>query len=410
MKALITTWLPLAGALMLSACGGGAGSAGTAPAQQLSNGTVTVDPAPQAEKFTAMAKEASCADLSNRMFLIDNKQVFWARTGNCADNSYGFTLFGATPEQTLCTAMDTIAGPRTMCSDERYRELFATASKNLDKPDLGLGKDHKVEEWQFLPPVTAKALPITVIESSTMSGVDKRQRVVLRDADSFAALWRQHSGNISPALPTPEVNWKENMVLAVFTGQSNDGCKTTAIKSVTDIGGKLEVAYTESVLQTLVACPAVMTSAMQMVVVPKSNLTVMFTDVSANLVRSRVLAESSMTGVQEASTVVARDDKSFFVLMQKFYGDQAQLPLPVGAVDFSKEMVVAIFLGSRPNGCAGISAADAFTADGRLHVTYHERQQVKDAMCSQALTAPGLVLVLPKSDLPLVVSADGLPY
>ncbi|MCG2585556.1 hypothetical protein [Massilia sp. TS11] len=409
MKSLLVSLLPVAAAVLLVACGGGAATSGSSPTQ-LSSGTVSVDPAPVAVTFTAMAKGASCAGTSNRLYIIDNKQVFWARSGNCADNSYGYTLFGATPEQTLCSAMDTIAGPRTLCSDERYRELFVTMTKNLDKPDLGLGKDHKVEELNFLPPADAKAVPMTVIESAAMSGVVKRQQLVIKDADTLTRIWNEHASTVSPMLPVPEVNFREQMVIAVFTGQSNDGCKATAIKAVTQNGAALSVAYTESVLQTFAICPAVMTSAMQMVTVPRSDLPVSFTDVTANLVKANVLAESSLTGVAEARTAVVKDEKEFFVLMKQFYGDQAQLPLPVSDVDFSRQMVVAVFLGTKPNGCAGIAAGEVFTQDGKLHVTYHERSQIRGAMCSLNLTAPGLVMAVPKSDAPVIFSADGLPF
>ncbi|WLI90200.1 hypothetical protein Q4S45_03490 [Massilia sp. R2A-15] len=95
--------------------------------------------------FIAMAQAADCADLSNRLYIIDKTMVFWDRAGHCPDNSYGRILFGATPQQVLCSLSDSIAGPRTSCNDESSRPLFATITSNLDKSDLGLGGAHQVE-------------------------------------------------------------------------------------------------------------------------------------------------------------------------------------------------------------------------------------------------------------------------
>jgi len=98
------------------------------------------------DPFRAMANEAGCADVTNRLFVIDDQMVFWDIAGNCADASYGYTLYGTTPDQVLCTLHDSIAGPQQECQDEQYRELFETITSNLDRPDLGLGTGHTVQE------------------------------------------------------------------------------------------------------------------------------------------------------------------------------------------------------------------------------------------------------------------------
>lgn len=99
--------------------------------------------------FKQMAQRAECADLANRLYLIDGQRVFWNIEGNCADASYSRTLFGNTAEAVLCQVHDSIAGPVDECQDETDREMFETIVANLDKPDLGLGSDHRVEEIPF---------------------------------------------------------------------------------------------------------------------------------------------------------------------------------------------------------------------------------------------------------------------
>jgi hypothetical protein len=99
--------------------------------------------------FKDMAKNGSCADIRNRLFVIDDRLVFWDMAGKCADASYSETLYGSTPDQVLCSLHDSIAGPMNDCQDEEYRAMFDTITANLDKPDLGLGPDHTVQPVPF---------------------------------------------------------------------------------------------------------------------------------------------------------------------------------------------------------------------------------------------------------------------
>jgi hypothetical protein len=99
--------------------------------------------------FREMAKSAGCADIRNRLFLIDDQIVFWDIEGNCSDAAYNQTLFGTTPDQVLCIFHDSIAGPVKDCPDESYQDLFDLMTANLDKPDLGLGPEHTVEPVPF---------------------------------------------------------------------------------------------------------------------------------------------------------------------------------------------------------------------------------------------------------------------
>lgn len=99
--------------------------------------------------FQKMAREGPCADIRNRLFLIDGQWVFWDREGRCADAAYSQTLFGATVNDRLCDLHDSIAGPLKRCQEERYRQMFDTIIVNLDKPDLGLGPSHQVQPIPF---------------------------------------------------------------------------------------------------------------------------------------------------------------------------------------------------------------------------------------------------------------------
>jgi hypothetical protein len=105
----------------------------------------TVDLAP----FKKMAAAGGCADIHNRLFLIDGKLVFWDTAGRCADAAYSDTLYGSTPDQVLCVFHDSIAGPRKQCQDQGYQDTFDTITANLEKSDLGLGPEHTVQPVPF---------------------------------------------------------------------------------------------------------------------------------------------------------------------------------------------------------------------------------------------------------------------
>ena len=98
------------------------------------------------ETFKARARSAHCADVKNKLFLIDRELVFWHSEGNCPDASYSLILYDRTNDQVLCSLTDSIAGPRKTINNNEYENLFETIIDNLEKSDLGLSSDHRVEE------------------------------------------------------------------------------------------------------------------------------------------------------------------------------------------------------------------------------------------------------------------------
>jgi hypothetical protein len=121
-------------ALLVEGCAGGSGEPTSAV---------------ELDAFRSLARTGGCADIRNRLFLIDDHLVFWDRVGNCADGAYAETLYDSTPDQVLCVFHDSIAGPVKNCQDERYQDMFDTITINLDSPDLGLGSKHAVQPVQF---------------------------------------------------------------------------------------------------------------------------------------------------------------------------------------------------------------------------------------------------------------------
>jgi PrcB C-terminal len=67
------------------------------------------------------------------------------------------------------------------------------------------------------------------------------------------------------------------------------------------------------------------------------------------------------------------------------------------AVDFSKEMVVGVFLGSRPTPGYGVAIMSATEQGNVLNVRYRETSPPSDAILAQVITFPYQIVAIPKS-------------
>jgi len=94
--------------------------------------------------FKNLARNATCSDITNELFVIDNQMVFWITEGNCPDASYVYTLFGSNPNEILCKRYDSIAGPQEKCYKEDFHYIFQIIIDNPNDDNLGLDQNHQV--------------------------------------------------------------------------------------------------------------------------------------------------------------------------------------------------------------------------------------------------------------------------
>ncbi len=80
---------------------------------------------------------------------------------------------------------------------------------------------------------------------------------------------------------------------------------------------------------------------------------------------------------------------------------------PTPAVDFAKNIVVAVFLGSRPSSGFGVQITGAERAGDALVVTWTERQPGRDQMAAQVMTAPAHIVAVPRFDGPVRFQKGG---
>jgi hypothetical protein len=383
----------------LAGCGGSASQPERQAGQVSQGGSVSEPPVTLAMNgFQAMARDASCSETRNRLFIIDGKQVLWDHAGECADASYGQVLYGARPDTVLCTNGDTIAGPRLSCLDEASRSLFETIVKNLDKADFGLGSAHKVERFNFLPQAGTQ-MTFERVAKDGMSGVTQKKNVVIKDEAAWARLWAEHSAGRNPAPELPKVDFTNKMLVGVFLGDTGD-CRTVAIPHVAAGTDSVKVEVDERTLQTFDVCAAVMTQPMQIVAIDRTDAPVEFVPAAGAALRVTTLSQNSLSGVHEARNVVIKDEQAWRTLWLEHAPDA---PLP--PVDFGTTMVVGVFMGST-NPCYSTSIAGVSRETDEIVVHKLDRHPPVGVMCAMVVTSPAHLVAIERSALPVAFATE----
>lgn len=367
----------------ISGCGGGGKLAET-----------PVTPLLATTEFVSLASTASCANLRNRMFVVDQKQVFWDKAGSCADASYEQVLFGNATKTVLCTTGDTIAGPKTTCNDEQFRTMFLTMTKNLDKADLGLGSGHQVQQL-VVPPGASTALAFSSISAHLHYGTAPAN-IVIKDAATWAKflddakIRKEDGANLS-------VDFNSQMVLGVFYKTANN-CSIAQILKTSSNGQKVIVEFTDQDRVSAQSCDPgnnLASTPMSLVVVNRLDLPVDFVNVNSSKIAFNILDVKTNSGVQLAQNVVVKDAAAWAPLWTQ-HDNNFGAALP--AIDFSKRMAIAIFLGSKPSGCYAINDVTVWRSGGKLNIAHLDRVPGPLELCTASMTAPAYFLELDRTD------------
>ena len=106
----------------------------------------------------------------------------------------------------------------------------------------------------------------------------------------------------------------------------------------------------------------------------------------------KTLDKGDQSNVDSARQVTVRTAAEWNTLWQQHSPDRTQ---PV--VDFSKEMVVGVFMGSRPSAGYTISILSTIQKDGKTLVRYQETMPAKGTMTAQIITSPYHLVAVPKA-------------
>ena len=107
----------------------------------------------------------------------------------------------------------------------------------------------------------------------------------------------------------------------------------------------------------------------------------------------RTVGKGPMSAIEAPRQVTVRSPAEWAALWKE---NGATAPLP--AVDFSREMVVGVFLGTRPTAGYGVEIIRAVGNSGGLTVEYVETRPSRDTITAQILTAPYHLATIPKRE------------
>jgi hypothetical protein len=105
----------------------------------------------------------------------------------------------------------------------------------------------------------------------------------------------------------------------------------------------------------------------------------------------RTIDKGVESGIESARQSTARTPAEWAALWRAHATDR---PLP--AVDFSREMVIGVFMGSRPTAGYAVEIVGAELRSGTLAVAYRETTPPSGAMTAQVLVAPYHLVAVPR--------------
>lgn len=109
---------------------------------------------------------------------------------------------------------------------------------------------------------------------------------------------------------------------------------------------------------------------------------------------TRTIEKGDQSNVDDARQALVRTEAEWTRLWQQHAPDH-----PRPRVDFSKEMVVAVFMGSRPNAGFSTAITSAMAANGALIVRYTETKPAAGAVSAQILTFPYHIVAIGRADV-----------
>lgn len=107
------------------------------------------------------------------------------------------------------------------------------------------------------------------------------------------------------------------------------------------------------------------------------------------------------SGRETAATEVLRSAEEWTAFWPKVGDDRPR------ALDVSREMAVAIYLGQKRTGGFSAEVLRTQVQEGKLIVEYRETAPEPGMMVTQELTEPWVVAIVPRSDLPVVFRNTG---
>jgi hypothetical protein len=108
----------------------------------------------------------------------------------------------------------------------------------------------------------------------------------------------------------------------------------------------------------------------------------------------RTIEKGDQSSIEDAKQVLVRTEAEWTQLYRQHTFDK-----PAPKIDFSREMILAVFMGSRPTAGFSTAIVSATAANGALNVRYSESRPPAGTITAQVLTFPYHIVAIPKADV-----------
>ncbi len=106
----------------------------------------------------------------------------------------------------------------------------------------------------------------------------------------------------------------------------------------------------------------------------------------------RVIDKGAQSGVDDAQQIAVRTADEWAKVWQRHGLDR-----PRPKVDFAREIVVGVFMGSRPTAGFEVEIAGVASEGGVTVVRYRETAPSRDAITAQVITSPYVLAAIPRT-------------
>ena len=111
------------------------------------------------------------------------------------------------------------------------------------------------------------------------------------------------------------------------------------------------------------------------------------------------LAQGNQAVAEESEEFIfVTSEAQFLELWNRAYGNQLDVP-PLPNVNFEREAILAIFAGQKPTGGYGVEVEDVQLERGDVYIDLTFSEPAEDAISTQALTSPWIMLRVLRADI-----------
>lgn len=290
------------------------------------------------------------------------------------------------------------------------------------------------------------------IDQGPNSGIEERGTVVVRDQAAWRTLWDEHTSDRSDPPKRPAVDFNESMVLAAFKGESPDGCHGTEITNVTGQPNGSILVEGEFFVVEDAFCTQQITYPFHIVKLDAYDAAVEFAmeettrsnpddggsddggsedpgagdddpgpgdqgsydcrkrdgpssnSAGGSTVSFETLEHGQNSGIEEECLTFAKNKTAWRDLWTA-HQSREQDPADRPEVNFSEEIVVAIFKGQSPDGCHG-AEIENLTTDGDTLVVHGAFFVLDAAACTEQITYPVHMVTADRHEGPIAFDVE----